>query len=284
MKEFVLITGQSGAGKSQAAGILEDMGYYCVDNLPAELLPSFIQLCLAAEGRFDRVALVSDIRGQTDFGELAATVARLREELGLHVLYLEASDAAILNRYKETRHSHPLDPGGEDLPAAIRREKEALAPLRAEADTVVDTTGFTWSRLKLRLSKVFHSGKEEGGLFLHICSFGFKNGLPAGADLVFDVRFLPNPFYVPELKNLTGMDAPVREYVDSFPAAGEFRDKLRDLLAFLLPRYQEEGKSSLQLAFGCTGGRHRSVALAEEVTVMLRGMGYSADCVHRDLK
>ncbi len=283
MKDFVLITGESGAGKSQAAGILEDMGYYCVDNLPQELLSGFVELCLAAEGKYDRVALVSDIRGKQDPVKLAHRIEKLREEIPLRVLFLECSEATLLNRYKETRHLHPLDPTGKDLPGAIRREKEILAPLRALADITVDTTAFSWSSLKLRLSMLFQpEGKE--GLFLHICSFGYKNGLPAGADLVMDVRFLPNPFYVPELKALSGLDAPVRDYVCSFPAAEEFLTKMKELMAFLLPRYQAEGKSGLLLAVGCTGGKHRSVVMAEQLSARLGDLGYPVECVHRDLR
>ena len=283
MKDFVLITGQSGAGKSQAAGILEDMGYYCVDNLPTELLSGFMELCLAAEGKYDRVALVSDIRSQGDPAELARRVERLREEAPLRVLFLECQEPTLLNRYKETRHRHPLDPAGKDLPGAIRREKELLQPLRALADAVVDTPGYNWSRLKLRLSMLFQP-REGDALFVHVCSFGYKNGLPAGADLVMDVRFLPNPFYVPELKNLTGLDAPVRDYVCAAPAAEEFLDKMKDMMAFLLPRYQAEGKSGLLLAVGCTGGMHRSVVMAEQLSARLRDLGYPVECVHRDLR
>jgi UPF0042 nucleotide-binding protein len=283
VKDFVLITGQSGAGKSQAAGILEDMGYFCVDNLPTELLSDFIELCLAAEGKYDRVALVSDLRGQRDPVKLAERIKELREKIPLRVLFLECEEKTLLNRYKETRHLHPLDPAGADLSGTIRRERELLEPIRALADVKLDTTGFTWSRLKLRLSVLFQpEGKE--GLFLHICSFGYKNGLPAGADLVMDVRFLPNPFYVPELKELTGLDEAVRDYVCDQPAAEEFLTKMKEFMAFLLPRYQAEGKPALLLAMGCTGGKHRSVVMAEQLTARLRDLGYPVECVHRDLR
>ncbi len=283
MKDFVLITGQSGAGKSQAAGILEDMGYFCVDNLPTELVDGFIELCLAAEGKYDRVVLVSDLRGQRDPVKLASHIRELREEIPLRVLFLECEEKTLLNRYKETRHRHPLDPSGADLARAIRRERELLAPIRELADVTVDTTGFTWSSLKLRLSMDFRpEGKE--GLALHVCSFGYKNGLPAGADLVVDVRFLPNPFYVPELKELTGLDSPVRDYVCAQPAAEEFLTKMKEFMAFLLPHYQAEGKPGLLLAVGCTGGKHRSVVMAELLSARLRDLGYPVECVHRDLR
>lgn len=283
MKEFVLITGQSGAGKSQAAGILEDLGFYCVDNLPTELLDGFIDLCRAAEGKYDRVALVSDIRGKPDIRALAAHLRQLQETISLRVLYLEASDGVILNRYKETRHLHPLDPTGNDLPGAIRREKEELEPLRLLADERIDTSLLNWSSLKLRLSRIFLPETQDS-LYLHVCSFGYKNGLPAGADLVMDVRFLPNPFYVAELKPLTGLDAAVRDYVCASAPAAEFLEKMKEMLAFLLPLYRAEGKSSLLLAVGCTGGKHRSVVMAERLTAILRELGYPADCVHRELR
>ena len=283
MKEFVLITGLSGAGKSQAAGILEDMGFFCVDNLPPELLDGFMELVMAAEGKYDRVALVSDIRGRRDIGNLAEHIRLLRRNLPLQVLFLEASEQVIVNRYKETRHRHPLDPRGGDLTGAIRKEMAAMAPLREMADHVVDTSGLNWSSLKLRLSAFFQS-EDKDSVFLHICSFGFKNGIPAGADLVMDVRFLPNPFDVEELKNLTGLDAPVRDYVCASPAAEEFLEKMTDLVRFLLPKYRAEGKTGLLLAIGCTGGRHRSVVIAEKLTELLRAAGCPADCVHRELR
>ena len=283
MKEFVLITGLSGAGKSQAAGILEDMGFFCVDNLPPELLDGFMELVMAAEGKYDRVALVSDIRGRRDIGNLAEHIRLLRRNLPLQVLFLEASEQVIVNRYKETRHRHPLDPRGGDLTGAIRKEMAAMAPLREMADHVVDTSGLNWSSLKLRLSAFFQS-EDKDSVFLHICSFGFKNGIPAGADMVMDVRFLPNPFYVEELKNQTGLDAPVRDYVCASPAAEEFLEKMTDMLRFLLPKYRAEGKTGLLLAIGCTGGRHRSVVVAEKLTELLRAAGCPADCVHRELR
>jgi UPF0042 nucleotide-binding protein len=283
MKEFVLITGLSGAGKSQAAGILEDMGFFCVDNLPPELLDGFMELVMAAEGKYDRVALVSDIRGRRDIGGLAEHIRQLRQTRPLQVLFLEASEQVIVNRYKETRHRHPLDPRGGDLSGAIRKEMAALAPLRELADHVVDTSGLNWASLKMKLSSFFPA-EDTDSVFLHVCSFGFKNGIPAGADLVMDVRFLPNPFYVEELKNQTGLDAPVRDYVCASPATGEFLEKLMDMLTFLLPKYRAEGKTGLLLAIGCTGGRHRSVVVAELLTEQLRALGCPADCVHRELR
>lgn len=283
MREFILITGLSGAGKTRAAGLLEDMGFYCVDNLPTELMPRLAELCMAAEGKYARTALVSDLRTGGDPAALMATTLQLRASIpDLKILFLEASEQTILNRYQETRRRHPHDPAGLDLPGAIRRERELLAPLRAMADVVLDTTSMPLAALQLRLSELFtHS---SGRMLLHICSFGFKHGIPAGADLVLDVRFLPNPFYVPELKLLSGLDAPVQDYIRSFPETDIFLQKLVELLEFLLPLYRKEGKASLLAAVGCTGGKHRSVFLADALTRQLNALGYEVDCVHRDLR
>lgn len=284
MKQFVLITGLSGGGKSQAASIFEDMGYYCVDNLPPELLPRFIEVCLAADGKYDRVALVSDLRAYEEFSGLQAEVKKWKLlGVDLRVLFLEASEDTILNRYKATRHRHPLDREGTDVLEAIRREKEKLLPLREHADTVLNTTGFTLNQLKLHLNKLY-APEATDGMNVHICSFGYRKGLPEGADLVWDVRFLPNPYYIPEMKKLTGLDKPVHDYVCSFPETMEFIRMLRELLRFLLPRYQAEGKTSLMIAVGCTGGQHRSVTIAEELCGIVRSLGYSVDCTHRDVE
>lgn len=282
MKEFVVITGLSGAGKSQAAGILEDMGFFCVDNLPPELLDGFMELVMAAEGKYDRVALVSDIRGRRDIGNLAEHIRLLRRNLPLQVLFLEASEQVIVNRYKETRHRHPLDPRGGDLTGAIRKEMAAMAPLREMADHVVDTSGLNWSSLKLRLSAFFQS-EDKDSVFLHICSFGFKNGIPAGADLVMDVRFLPNPFYVTELKEKTGMDDEVCDFIFRHDDSKAFLDRLYALMDFLLPQYVEEGKTSLTIAVGCTGGHHRSVAVARALADHISGTGQSVELINRDI-
>ena len=284
MKQFVLITGLSGGGKSQAAGIFEDMGYYCVDNLPQELLPRFIEVCLAADGKYDRVVLVSDLRAYSEFDGLLEEIRKWKAlGVDLQVLFMEASEEAILNRYKATRHRHPLDREGVDVLEAIRREKEKLRPLRENADVVLNTTGFNLNQLKLHLSKLY-APEDTAGMNVHICSFGFRHGLPEGADLVWDVRFLPNPYYIPEMKKLTGLDRSVHDYVCSFPETTEFIRMLRELLHFLLPRYQAEGKTSLLIAIGCTGGQHRSVTIAEELTGIVRSLGYAVDCTHRDVE
>lgn len=281
--EFVLITGLSGGGKSQAAGILEDMGFYCVDNLPAELMPRFADLCLAAEEKYDKVALVSDIRGKEGFGVLLRAVDEITAK-GVHirVLYLEASTETILNRYKETRHRHPLDREVGGLEEAIQRERVLTKPLKDMADLVIDTTDYPLNRLRQRLQENFGDGHGKN-LQLNVLSFGFKYGIPAESDLLLDVRFLPNPFYVPELKHHTGLDKPVQDYVLSAPQTGTFLEKLRDLLEFLVPQYEAEGRHSLMIAVGCTGGKHRSVTVALQISAMLEEMGYPASCAHRDL-
>ncbi|MBR3060616.1 MAG: RNase adapter RapZ [Oscillospiraceae bacterium] len=282
--EFVLVTGLSGGGKSQAASILEDLGYYCVDNLPAELIPRFVDLCMAAEEKYDRVALVSDIRGMDGSGRLREAIQDLQGRAPLRILFLEAGTEAILLRYKETRHRHPLDPEGRDLRGAVTLERGRMAWLKDLADVVVDTTDYPLSRLRQRLVEEFSRDSARSGMNLHVRSFGYKYGIPEDADLVLDVRFLPNPFYVPELKEHTGLESPVRDYVLSYAVTGAFLNKLMDLLSFLIPCYEEEGKPSLMLCVGCTGGKHRSVVLAERITELLHDCGYRADCAHRDLK
>lgn len=282
--EFVLITGLSGGGKSQAASILEDLGYYCVDNLPAMLMPRLTDLCLAAEEKYDRVALVSDVRGLDGRDRLEEAIRDLQSRAPLRILFLEASTETILKRYKETRHRHPLDPEGGDLRGAVARERARLAWLKDLADVVVDTTDYPLAKLRQRLTEEFGRDSARSGMDLHVRSFGYKYGIPEDADLVLDVRFLPNPFYLPELKELSGQEAPVRSYVLSFPVTGAFLDKLMDMLQFLIPCYEEEGKPSLMLCVGCTGGKHRSVALAERITELLQERGFRADCAHRDLK
>ncbi len=281
--EFVLITGLSGGGKSQAAGILEDMGFYCVDNLPAELMPRFADLCLAAEEKYDKVALVSDIRGKEGFGVLLRAVDEIiAKGVSIRVLYLEASTETILNRYKETRHRHPLDRDGGGLEEAIQRERVLTKPLKDMADLVIDTTDYPLSRLRQRLHENFGDGRGQS-LQVNVLSFGFKYGVPAETDLVLDVRFLPNPFYVPELKHRTGLDKAVQDYVCAAQQTEEFLGKLRDLLVFLLPQYEAEGRHSLMIAVGCTGGKHRSVTVALKIAAMVEEMGYPVSCGHRDI-
>jgi len=280
--EILIISGMSGAGKSRAAICLEDSGYYIVDNLPAEMMVKFAEFCAAAGGRYDRLAFVYDVRAGEPFDRLTGAVEELRRQgLRCRLLFLEADTKTIINRYKETRRSHPLCGDGASIEEAVARERAMLAPVRAQADLVLDTSAF--SAAKLRSTLLTLLGREaDGGLHVTVLSFGFKNGLPPEADLVLDVRFLPNPYYVPELKRLTGLDVAVRDYVMNAPESHEMLQKLEELLVFSIPLYQREGKSQLVVAVGCTGGRHRSVAIACQLAAYLRSLGYRVELSHRD--
>ena len=282
--EILIISGLSGSGKSRAATFLEDIGYYIVDNLPAEMMVKFAELCAAAGGRYDRLAFVYDVRAGEPFDRLTGAVEELRRQgLRCRLLFLEADTKTIINRYKETRRSHPLCAEGISIEEAVRRERELLAPVREHADFVLDTTAFSTSKLRSELLTLFGGGDTRQALNVSVMSFGFKNGLPLEADLVFDVRFLPNPYYVPELKTLTGLDEPVREYVFASEAAGRFLERLEPLLAFLLPQYLQEGRTELVIAVGCTGGRHRSTAMAHHLATYIGGLGYPVSESHRDI-
>lgn len=282
--EFFIISGLSGAGKSKVAAILEDLDFYCVDNMPVVLMPIFAELCIATKGRYDKVALVTDVRGRDSFEELFAALERMRD-LGVDykIIYIEASNSVILKRYKETRRRHPLDPDGTDVEEAINREKKLLAPIRDRADYIVNTSTYTLSQLQQSILDLFADKNTLRGLHVNVESFGFKYGVPSDADLVFDVRFLPNPYYVPELTHQCGLDAPVRDFVFQYDQTKEFMAKLTDLIGFLLPQYAEEGKPSVVIAVGCTGGHHRSVAVAEAVAQFAREQGYDTVCTHRDV-
>ncbi len=283
--EILVISGLSGAGKSRAAKYLEDMGYYTVDNMPAERILPFAEFCASSGERFERVALVSDIRGGSDgFPSLLQTIGRLRDKgMNCRLLFLGADTETIIRRYKETRRMHPLMRRGDTIEDAARREEELLRPLREHADFLIDTTQMPSSKLRSELYSLFGSRGQEDALSVSVVSFGYKHGIPPEADLVFDVRFMPNPFYVSELRELTGLDAPVRDYVFSFEQTKQFLDKLEDLFRFLLPRYREEGKTMLVVAVGCTGGRHRSVAITRELAERIARLGYSTTENHRDM-
>jgi len=282
--EFFIISGLSGAGKSKVAAILEDLDFYCVDNMPVVLMPIFAELCLATKGRYDKVALVTDVRGRDSFDELFVSLERMRE-LGVDykIIYIEASNSVILKRYKETRRRHPLDPDGSDVTGAIDREKKLMEPIRDKADYIVNTSAYTLSKLQHKILDLFADKNDLRGLNVNVQSFGFKYGLPTDADLVFDVRFLPNPYYVPELTHQCGLDAPVRDFIFQYEETGEFMKRLTDLVGFLLPHYAEEGKPSVVIAIGCTGGHHRSVAVAESLAQFTREQGYETVCAHRDI-
>ena len=281
--EFVIISGLSGAGKSRAASIMEDMGFFCVDNLPAPLIPKFAELGAGSSGEYDRVVLVTDIRGGTKFDGLFQALDGLRTmKCGYRILFMEASDQAIIQRYKETRRSHPLAEECGSLKEAIGLERRVLEPVKERADWVIDTSGLSTRALREKLLRLFSRG-TEGSMEVRVLSFGFKHGIPAEADLVFDVRFLPNPFYVAELRPLTGLDGRVRDYALSAPQSQEFLKKLTDFVVYLLPRYVEEGKASLTVAVGCTGGHHRSVAVAHALAETVRGLNYPVSESHRDM-
>lgn len=283
--EILIISGLSGAGKSSAATCLEDMGYYTVDNVPADIVLKFAEFCAQSDGRYDRVALVSDIRsGDGNFKSLLDAMERLRQGGDVcRLLFVTADLETIIKRYKETRRRHPLMSDGMTIEQAMHREQELLRPLREHADLVIDTTRMPAARLRSELYTMFGDRNMRGRLSVSVMSFGFKYGIPLEADLVFDVRFLPNPYYVPELKPKTGMDNEVCDYVFSFPQTRTFVDKLEGMLSFLLPLYAEEGKSTLVIAVGCTGGRHRSVSVARRITTYLSALGYPAFENHRDI-
>ena len=282
--EFIIISGLSGAGKSKAASFMEDMGFFCVDNLPAPLIPKFAELGMAGTGEYDRVVLVTDVRSGTNVSALFQSLEALKGmKCPYRILYMDASDDVIIKRYKETRRSHPLAEECDSLEGAIALERRMLAPLRERAEFVVDTSDLSTAKLRGELLRLFGRGSQEGAMTVSVTSFGFKHGLPREADLVFDVRFLPNPYYVQELRPRTGLDDGVRDYVFSGGAAGEFLEKLQDLVGFLLPKYVEEGKTALVVAVGCTGGHHRSVAIAHALAAYIRGRGYPVTESHRDL-
>lgn len=281
--QFVIITGMSGSGKSSAVNVLEDIGYYCVDNMPPELIPKFANICSQSDGKIDKVAFVVDIRGGDLFLKLQDTVKQLQgEDVSLKILFLDSSDDVIVRRYKETRRKHPLDEVSYgNIIKAIETEREILRPIKAHADFYIDTSRSSTAQFKERLYSIFLGNNE----FMHIDvqSFGFKFGAMSEGDLVFDVRCLPNPFYVPELKNKTGLDKDVYDYVLSFDEAKVLLGKLTDLIDYLIPLYEKEGKSQLVIAFGCTGGKHRSVTFAEAVAEHLRKQGHRIRITHRDI-
>lgn len=284
--EFIIISGLSGAGKSSAAAFLEDLGFYCVDNMPVALISNFAGLCMAGAGtgKYSRVALVTDIRGGQTFDELFQALDSLTEmHLEYQLLFIEAADEDIVRRYKETRHTHPLTRQGYSLPEAVKLERMALEPVRRRASHILNSTGLNLSKFRGELLRLFGMGAPEESMTVAVTSFGFKHGIPIEADLVFDVRFMPNPYYVPELKNKTGLDQAVRDFVFSFRQTNDFMEQLEKMLTFLLPLYAEEGKSALVIAIGCTGGHHRSVAVAHELAEYITEEGYQVTENHRDI-
>lgn len=283
--QFLILTGLSGAGKSSAINVLEDIGYYCIDNMPPELIPKFADICARSEDKVDKVAFGVDVRGGDFFLKLKDTIKQLKEDkINLKVLYLDASDDVIVRRYKETRRKHPLDEVSfGDIRNAISTERDMLVPIKAVSDYYIDTSNTSLAAFKERMYSIFLDDRED---YMHIDvrSFGFKFGPMTDGDLVFDVRCLPNPFYIPELKEKTGLNKEVADYVMSFDDAKLLFEKLSDLLDFLIPLYKKEGKSQLVVAFGCTGGKHRSVTFAEGIAKHLREKNYNVRISHRDIE
>lgn len=281
---FLIVTGQSGAGKSRTASTLEDLGYYCVDNLPPELIQQFAEICLATTGRFEKVALVSDVRAGQNFDGLVGSLDAL-DAMGCEysIVYVEAEPEVIIKRYKETRRSHPLSRDGTPLVEAVQKEKQLLSTVRERADFIINTTSLSTGRLRSELIRLFEGDQPERAMVVNIISFGFKYGLPVDADLVFDVRFLPNPYYIAELKAKSGLMPEVRDFIFNYQQTRDYMQKLEELLAFSLPLYFEEGKTSLIIAVGCTGGRHRSVAVAKELGDYVAKRGYPTMVNHRDM-
>ena len=282
--DILSISGLSGAGKSKAASYLEDMGFYIVDNMPAVMILKFAEFCAGGSGRYDRVALVYDVRTASSFAELFDVLDKLRAMEGAcRMLFLEAEPEVIIKRYKETRRRHPLADQTDCLEEAVRRERELMQPVRERADYIIDTSRTSTAQLRGELLRLFGDPEEKGGMTVSVTSFGFKYGLPLDADLVFDVRFMPNPFYIEELRPRTGLDQAVNDYVFSFQQTQDYLKRLKDLLAFSLPLYAEEGKTSLVIAVGCTGGHHRSVAVTHALAEFISGQGYQVSENHRDM-
>jgi UPF0042 nucleotide-binding protein len=281
---FVIVTGMSGGGKRTALKMLEDAGYYCVDNLPVSLIEKFVELLSTPNSEITKAALGLDVRADQSFGEAEAVLNRLKATgYNFEILFMDASEEALVKRYKESRRVHPLEPEGGRIADGVAREREILKNVKKQADYVIDTSKLLTRELKEELDHIFVQNEEYNSLIVNIVSFGFKHGIPSDADLIFDVRFLPNPFYIDELKHQTGNDKPVQDYVMSFPEAGEFLDKLTDLLDFLIPNYVKEGKYQLVIGIGCTGGKHRSVTLANALYARMKNKGnYGLKISHRD--
>ena len=280
-RQLVILTGISGSGKSTVLRAFEDMGFYCVDNLPVELIPIFAELHGAGEGDFARAALLVDAREGLQLAKLPSLLKQLRRSHPIVLVFIEASDDALLRRYSETRRPHPL---GKDhsVRESLRHERALMAPIRKLADAVIDSTQFNVHELRHFITQRFKNPDKQP-MLVSVVSFGYRYGLPTDADLVFDVRFLPNPHFVPRLRQYTGKDPKVRQYIRSFPQTGEFLRRIEGLLTYLIPHYIREGKSYLTIAFGCTGGKHRSVMMAESIRKSLAKHGYSTKTIHRDI-
>lgn len=280
---FLIVSGMSGAGKSRAVATFEDLGYYCVDNLPIALIPRFAEICLAATERYERVAMVTDVRAGGDFQQLFDSLDSIKTMgCDYRILFLDSDTPTLIRRFKETRRKHPLMEKGVPMTAAIEKERSMLAALRNRADFVVDTTGLSTAGLRERLLALFSGTEGTGAFEVIVQSFGFKYGIPAESDLVFDVRFLPNPYYEMSLREKNGTDSDVRDYVFQGGTADALMGHLTSMIDFLLPRYMAEGKANVIIGIGCTGGKHRSVAIAEALSEHLRGNNYGVVTMHRD--
>ena len=280
--KIVIVSGMSGAGKSSAIKAMEDAGFYCVDNVPPQLIPTFADVCGQSNGEIEKIGLVVDMRSGTMFNQLPDVLEKLRaKNIDYDILFLEAGDEVLVSRYKQTRRSHPLAPDG-GVSEGIAQERELLRDVRKNAKYIIDTSSLTPLQLKEEVNKIFLKGSEYKSMVIKIESFGFKHGIPYDADLVFDVRFLPNPFYIPELKAKTGLNFEVSSYVFSFEQTGIFVKQLEEMISFLIPHYMEEGKTELVIGIGCTGGKHRSVAIAEELYKYISKTDYRTVIKHRD--
>jgi UPF0042 nucleotide-binding protein len=280
--QLVILTGLTGSGKRSVLNTFEDLGFYCVDNLPVSLIPTFSELYEGGRGEVERAALLVDAREGTHIAQLPGIYRELSSERAATLVFIEASDAVLQRRFSETRRPHPLGKGGS-IADGIREERRRMAPIRRLADVIIDTSKFSVHELRQLITERFQ-GQGRRPLLVSVVSFGFRYGIPADADLVFDVRFLPNPHFVPRLRPFSGKDPRVARYIRSFPQTGQFLRRIESLLGYLIPHYIREGKSYLTVALGCTGGRHRSVALAEVIRRALKRKGYSAKVVHRDLE
>lgn len=280
--KVLIITGLSGAGKSLTVNCLEDMGYYCVDNLPPALLSTFIDLSIQSERKFNTVALVIDVRGGAFFNDLSHALQELEEKnINFEVLFLEASDEVLVRRYKESRRMHPLASEGQLL-EAIQTERKILQEIRGKANLIIDTSSLNTKQLKNKIIKLFGEN-GAGDIRVNVVSFGYKAGIPLDSDIIIDVRFLPNPFYDAKMKDMTGREKDVVDYVMNSPITKVFNEKFISMLEFLIPHYINEGKSNIQIAIGCTGGQHRSVVLTDYIGEKLAAMGYKTVVKHRDL-
>ena len=281
---FVIVTGLSGAGKTQATRNLEDLGYFCVDNLPPTLIPKFAELCIQSDGKIEKIALVIDIRGGKFFDALFESLKYLQDnEFPYEILFLDASDEVLVKRFKETRRTHPLAQEGRVI-RGIALERQKLREVKNRADMIVDTSKMEIKDLRAKINEIYGEMEiERSGLSIAVLSFGFKYGIPVDSDLVFDVRFMPNPFYIPDLRRYSGNDKPVKEYVLEHEEATTFIEKLKDMLDYLIPHYENEGKRQLIISIGCTGGRHRSVAIANEIYDYLNAKWAKVTIEHRDI-